>query len=108
MTYAAAVPTSVACRVVTIAPKEWRLCEQVDVAREDLQRERRRIDALAAALAALVHVEQAELVAERIEPRPEHRVVHARAAVEDDEREALADFLDEHPVPVGESHIHVA
>src|SRR5207248_5931286 len=83
-----------------------RLREQVDVAREHVERERGRVDTLAAALSPLVDVEEPELVSERIEPRPEHRVVHPRSAVEDDQREALAELLDEDPVPVRERDSH--
>ena len=68
------------------APYPERLGEQVDVAREDVEREGRGVDPIAPALAALVHVEQAELVSERVEPGSEHRVVHPRPAVEDDHR----------------------
>src|SRR5205085_5790705 len=70
------------------------------------ERERLRVDALAPPLAALVDVEQAELVPERVEPRAEHRVVEPRPAVEDDEREAAPDLLDEHAVAVGEPNLH--
>ena len=67
-----------------------RVGEQVDVAREDLEAERRRVDALAAPLAALVDVEDAAIVAERVEPGPEVRVVEPRPAVEDDQRQPVA------------------
>ena len=81
-----------------------RLGEQVDVAGEDLERERRRIDALAAPLSALVDVEQPELVAERVEVRPEHGVVEPGPAVQHDQREAGADLLDEETDSVREPH----
>ena len=42
-----------------------RVREQVDVTREDVERQRRGIDALAAPLTAFVYVEQPELVTER-------------------------------------------
>jgi hypothetical protein len=88
------------------AVEHERLGEQVDVACEHLERERLRVDPLAPSLAALVHVEEAKLVAERIEPGPEGRVVEPRPAVEDDQREAAPDLLDEHPVPVGQPNLH--
>ena len=63
-----------------------RLGEQVDIPREDLEAERRRIDPLALPLPALVDVEDTELLAERVEPGPQVRVVEPRPAVEDYER----------------------
>ena len=63
-----------------------RLGEQVDVPREDLEAERRRIDPLALPLPALVDVEDTKLLAERVQPGPKVRVVEPRPAVEDYER----------------------
>ncbi len=84
-----------------------RLRQPVDVPREDLEGERRRIDTLALPLSALVDVEDAELLAERVEPGPQVRVVEPRPAVEDDQRQPrLADGLDEHRVAVGELDVH--
>ena len=110
------MPSSVAWKVVMIAPNEWpssakrsspsAASEQVDVAGEDVERERLGVDPVAAPLAALVDVQQPELVAERVEPRPEHRVVEAGPAVQHDQREAVADLLDEQPVAVGELDVH--
>ncbi len=71
-----------------------RLSKQVDVAGEDVERQRRGIDPLAAPLPALVHVEQPELVAERVEVGPKRAVVEPRPAVQHDHREAVADLLD--------------
>ena len=85
-----------------------RVCEQVDVAGEDVERERGGVDPLAAALAALVDVEDAELLRERIEPRPQVRVVKSRPAVKDDQREAVAGkILYEERVPVVELDVQL-
>ena len=73
-----------------IAPKEWpstrtveaqRLRQQVDVARETIERERCRVDTLRAALAALVNVQKPVPNREGVQVRPEHLVVQTRAAV---------------------------
>src|SRR5215207_4430561 len=66
-----------------------RLGKQVDIAREDLEAEGRRVDSLALSLTALVHVEDAELLAERVEPRAQVGVVEPRTAVEQYEGEPL-------------------
>jgi hypothetical protein len=71
-----------------------RLGEQVDVAGEDVERQRGGIDPLAAPLPALVDVKQLEVVAERVEVGPKRAVVEPGAAVEHDHREAVADLLD--------------
>ena len=89
-----------------VEPK--RLGEQVDIAREDLQAESRRVDALAPPLSALVDVEDAELLAERVEPRPQVDVVEPSTAVEHDEREPLvAHRFDEERVSVGELDVQL-
>ena len=65
------------------------LGKQVDIAREDLEAEGRRVDALALPLSALVDVEDAELLAERVEPRAQVLVVEPRPAVKHHEGEPL-------------------
>ena len=80
-----------------------RLGEQVDIPREDLEAERRRIDPLALSLPALVDVEDTKLLAERVQPGPKVRVVEPRPPVEDYERQAvIPDRLDEDRVTVRE------
>src|SRR5919109_63183 len=84
-----------------------RLGEQVDVAGEDLEAQRLRVDALALPLASLVDVEHAELIAERVEPGTEVRVVEPRPPVEDDEREAALSYrFDEERVAVRQPDVH--
>ena len=83
-----------------------RFREQVDVAGEDVERQRRGIHPLAAPLAALVHVEQPELVTERVEVGPKPSVVEPRPAVEDDHRKAVPDLFDEERHAVLQTHIH--
>jgi hypothetical protein len=85
------------------------LREPVDIAGEDLEAERRRVDPFAPPLAALVHVKHAALVTERVEPGPEVCVVEARPAVEDDQRDALAapDLFDEQRVAVSEADVQL-
>jgi hypothetical protein len=83
--------------------------EEVDVPGEDIHGERRGLDALATALAALVDVEDAELFPERIEIGTEHRMVEPGTAVQDDERQALlADLLDEELDAVWKANAHGA
>ena len=50
---------------------------------------------------ALVDVEEPELVRQRVEPGPEHRVVEPRPTVQDEQREPVAELLDEERDPVG-------
>jgi hypothetical protein len=90
------------------ALERQRFGHQVDVAREAFEGERRRVDALAAPLAALVDVQQAELVAERGEPRLRGGVIEPGPAVEDDQREPVggAGLLDEQGVAVGEPDVY--
>ena len=82
------------------------LGQQVDVPGENLERERRGVDPLGAALAALVDVEHAVLVAQRIEVGPEHRMVQPRPAVEHDQRIAGADLLDVEVVAIRQRDLH--
>ena len=82
------------------------LGQQVDVPGEDLERERRGVDPLGATLPALVDVEQAVLVAERVEVGPEHRVIQTRPAVQNDQRKAAADLLDVEVVAVRQHELH--
>src|SRR5439155_17879471 len=84
-----------------------RLGEQVDVPGEDLERQGFRIDAVGAALAALVNVKQAKVVAQRVEVRPEHRVVQTRPAVENDQRKAIAVLHHKQPVTIWEVDFHL-
>src|SRR5439155_15108911 len=83
-----------------------RLGQQVDVAGEDLERERGGIDPLRAPLPALVDVEHAVLVAERVEVRPEHRVVESWSAVQPYQRKAAADLLDVEVLAVRQRELH--
>jgi hypothetical protein len=87
-------------------PELQRLCEQVDVPGEDVEREGLRVDAVGAALAALVDVEDAEVVGKRIEIGPELRVIHAGPAVEHDQREPVPELLDRHAVAVAQRDEH--
>src|SRR5262249_11967284 len=80
--------------------------EQIDVAGEDLEAERRRVDALRTALASFVDVEEPVLVSERVEIGPEHRVVESRPAVENDQRKAAADLFDVEVVAVRQRDLH--
>lgn len=77
------------------------LRKQVDVPCEDLEAECDRVDTLAPSLAPLVDIQDAEILGERVEPRPEVRVVEPGASVEDDQRRAGAQLLDEQSVSVG-------
>src|SRR5438270_1598911 len=82
------------------------LGQQVDVPGEDLERECRGVDPLGAALPALVAAEQAVLVAERVEVRPEHRVVEPRPPMQNDQRKAAADLLYVEVVAVRQHELH--
>ncbi len=83
-----------------------RLREQVDVARENIQRERCRVDTLRAALAALVNVQKPVPDRERVQVRPKHVVVQTRAAVQNDQRETTPELLDTEVVAVRQRDEH--
>jgi hypothetical protein len=53
-----------------------------------------RVDALRAALAALVDVQNPVVTRERVQVWPEHVVIQARPAVQHDQRETTSEFLD--------------
>src|SRR5262245_55277176 len=82
-----------------------RFGEQIDVGCEGLERERLWIDTVGAALSTLVYIQHTEVLAEGIEVRPKHRVIHP-TAVQHDQREPLADLLDADPVAVAERNEH--
>ena len=82
------------------------LGNEVDVTGEDLERQCLRVDALRAPLSALVDVEEAKVLAQRVEVGPEHRVVHPRPAVEHEQRDPLADLLDVDAVAVAQADEH--
>ena len=110
------MPSSIAWKVATIAPKEWprrakrvepeRLREAVDILGEAFERQGCGIDAIASALAALVHIDKAHVLGQRVEVRPERRVVEARPSVQDDERRPFAQLLDMQADAVGELYAH--
>jgi hypothetical protein len=80
-----------------------RVGQHVDVPREDLEAQRRRLNALAAPLAPLVDVDHTGDIGERVEPGPEGGVVEPGPAVENDQRQPVAaEVFDEHPVAVGQ------
>ena len=66
--------------------------QRVGVVGELRERERRERRPARATVAAVVVVDEAERVAERIEPLAELRVVDAEPAVHDEQRRATADF----------------
>ena len=62
--------------------------------------------AIAAALATLIQVQEAEVLGERVQVGPEHGVVDPGAAVEDDEGRPLAELLDVEADAVGQIYAH--
>jgi hypothetical protein len=83
-----------------------RLGESVDVGAELRERELLSRNTVAAPVPALVVEDEPELVRERLEVRNPRRVVAAGTAVDEHEREAVADLVDVEGDAVCEHDVH--